>query len=429
MLKLKVAVTRMFLAGALSLALPAASTAAPRPALGATGAAKNPTALYDPGPGRTLLLIGQTYQQEFAGYVAGFGKAPAGSSHYGELYSGRINQGDDGKGMTHLGAVRQAYPCAYALVAISWKDNPDLSDHPIDACGRDFPGRRIYQVSRDISGGRYDGAIDSLAAIMRDNPSLRFLVRIEYEVSRYLFSWKDASRCPVAGVGVDFNDKTLIDDGAYRDAYNHIAARIRGKDGIGNVAFVFHPVRGPEDAAALYPGPENVDYIALSMFNNDVCIGAPGCRDSLDANVAKVFAWAKATAGKPLMIAESAPQPPATASDAGFVDYLDRLLAATEKFDVRVLTYINSDWNAHGWDARYWGDTRLETRPAVKAYWQKRVVEGARYVQYGCQVSAVPAQPQPSLSGSVVPTGARQAGGFRIEFQGRGYGLEGARKD
>lgn len=345
---------------------------------------------FDPGPGKTLLLIGQTFTSEFDGYVSGLGRAPAGSAHYGELYAGAINQGDDGRGLAHLRAVRGAWPCAYANVAISWKDNPDLSDHPRDACG-DFTGGRIYRVNLDIVRGRYDAALDSLAAVMRASPSLRFLVRIEYEVGRYLFTWKDASRCPPTGASLDFSDTARFDPEAYRKAFNHVARRLRDHSKVTNAAFVYHPVRGFEDALALYPGPGYVDFIALSLFNHDLCVGAEWCApaDTLDPNARKVLEWGRTVAHKPLMIAEAAPQPPATSSDAGFTAWLDRLLRTVEGQDVRVLSYINSDWTAHGWDARYWGDSRLEARPAVKSWWQARVLDNPRYVHYGCEATGV----------------------------------------
>lgn len=346
-------------------------------------------ARYDPGPGKTILLVGQTFTGEFRDYVTGVGRAPAGSSHYGELYTGAINQGDDGKDLSHLRYVAATYPQAYAMVAISWKDNPDLSDHGPDACGG-FTGRRIHQVNRDIVRGRYDAEIDSFAAVMKRNPDIRFYLRIEYEVSRYLFSWKDLSRCPEAGKPVDFGDTTLIDNAAYRQAYNHVAHRIRVVDGVANADFVFHPVRGFEDAHDLYPGAEYVDFIALSLFNDDLCIATAWCKDSLDPNARKVLEWAGKTAGKPLMIAESAAQPPSTGSDAGMREYLSRLLGVVEEFDVRVLTYINSDWNAHGWDARYWGDSRVETRPAVKAFWKSQVLDDTRYLDYVSRLSPMP---------------------------------------
>jgi hypothetical protein len=348
-------------------------------------------AKYDPGPGRTVLLVGQTFTQEFKDYVTGVGRAPGGSSHYGELYTGAINQGDDGKDLAHLKYVQSAYPHAYAMIAISWKDNPDLSDHGPDACGG-YTGRRIYQVNRDIVQGRYDAKIDSFAAVMKRNPGIRFYLRIEYEVSRYLFSWKHLSRCPEAGKPVDFGDSALIDNAAYRQAYNHVARRIREVNAVANVDFVYHPVRGFEDAQDLYPGPEFVDFIALSLFNDDLCINTSWCKDSLDPNARKVLEWARKTAGKPIMIAESAAQPPSTQSDAGMRGYLSRLLGVVKEFDVRVLTYINSDWNAHGWDARYWGDSRVESRPEVKAFWKSEVLDNPRYLDYSSRLSPMPWQ-------------------------------------
>lgn len=51
---------------------------------------------FAPADGKTLVLIGQTYRAEYDNYINATNKAPAGSSHYAELYNGKINQGDDG---------------------------------------------------------------------------------------------------------------------------------------------------------------------------------------------------------------------------------------------------------------------------------------------------------------------------------------------
>ena len=76
----------------------------------------------------------------------------------------------------------------------------------------------------------------------------------------------------IAGINVfdKPSDFAELDPQAYINAYNHIANRIRNVNGVTNVDFVYHPVRGTNDTKYLYPGATFVDWVAFSVFNNDV---------------------------------------------------------------------------------------------------------------------------------------------------------------
>ena len=305
---------------------------------------------YDPGSGKTVLLIGQTWQQEFQDYVSGV-KPPAGSSHYGEIYSGEINQGNDAFGNGFLTYMNNTYPGAYALIAISIKDNPGAGGFG-----------DTYSALQAINSGNLDTQIDKIAQTFADHSNLKFYVRLGYEVSLYMFA-----------PGGDTQ--------AYINAYNRMAKRIRAI--AKNVDFVYHPVRGFNDTRDLYPGDEYVDFVGFSVFNNDICLECNGtfnCQGSqVDPNLQQSMDFAKQK-GKPIIIAESAVQSPAAASVSGFNDYLDRLFAVVENNDVRALAYINSDWNSHGWGPE-WGDSRVEKNSAVLSHWNS-YVNKPRYIHY-----------------------------------------------
>lgn len=317
----------------------------------------NPGNGFSPGSGKTLLLIGQTFQNEFQEYVNGTGIAPAGSSHYGELYSGTINQGDDSNNHAYLKWINSNYPNAYVQVAMSIKDNPASGGYSNDPQG-------VYNALIDVTNGKWDNSIDNFAKTFKSYPNLKFMLRIGYEVNTYFFN-----------------------STAYKNAYNYIANRIRNVNRTNNVEFIYHPVRGFEDVQGLYPGNQYVDWIAFSAFNHDVCMETleadgrivPNGSGVIDSNFKKSIEWAKER--KPVMIAESAFQTPGGGqTPENFKIYLDRLFNIVENYDLQGLVYINSDWHAHNWSLP-WGDSRVEINETVKNYWLQRV-NNSRYIHY-----------------------------------------------
>jgi hypothetical protein len=344
-----------------------------------------------PTSGQTYLNIGQTYEAEYQAFVAGSGQVPAGSSHYGQIYTGAIDQGDDGDHGQFLSWMGATYPHAAVEVAISIKDNPA-------AGGYGTAPNAVYLACKDIAAGKWDAQIDSLAGMFKSYPGTIFRVRLDYEVSMGLMAnatttpWIDIlNKYSAQGINILENPSQApeIDLSAYIGAFNHMANRMRVIDGASNLQFVYHPVRDPGDCMNMYPGDSYVDWIGFSVFNNDVCLDTlnadgsvtPNCAGmTIDANLKTCIAWAQAKQ-KQLMVAESAFQVPSTGqTTSNFETYLDRLFTLVETYDFRGLTYIDSNWTAHAW-TRPWGDSRIEQDPAVLTWWKART-SAARYVFY-----------------------------------------------
>ena len=355
-------------------------------------------AQYDPGPGKTISLIGQTFQQEYLDYANGTGLTPAGSSHYATFFLGAIEQGDDDPNSRFLDFVIDNNLGEYALVALSLKDNTAAGGYGqmVDDQGPNFNANAIWEALRDVTSGRWDSQIDAFANILSSRPNTKFYLRIGYETSIMLFA-NQSERYVIdvvngyanQGINAFENADTIPewDLDAYPDAYNYIADRIRRVGGVSNVDFVYHPVRGFWDAFWLYPGGSFVDWVALSVFNNDVCLpvgSTTNCSgQSVDPNLQQVLDWARGTLGKPLMIAEATAQVPAANTSGGFNDYLNRLHNLVVANDVRVLAYINSDWPAHGWPPDIWGDSRVEARGSSVLNTYLNLFGSSRYIHFG----------------------------------------------
>lgn len=366
---------------------------------------------FAPEAGKTLLMIGQTYINEYEGYVNAVHRAPAGSSHYGEIYTGTINQGDDANNEAFLDYMETNYPLAYCEVAISIKDDP--------AAGGYSGPNAVWQACKDIAAGKWDTQIDQIASDLKNRPSLKFLLRIGYEVSLDMFANQTTTnfidilnKYNSQGINALENANQIpeFDLHAYPDAFNYIAKRIREYNGVTNVNFIYHPVRGFGDAKWLYPGDAYVDWFGLSIFNHDVCWptweGAnppfENCPESqsMDANVKQCLSWAKDSIHKPIIIAESAVQADTIHQNtAAFADgYLQKVYDLIDTFDIRAWVYINSDWVAHGWGS-VWGDSRVEKNPQIVQFWTNEVFK-PRYIHYPNRVItgsssglSAPAQP------------------------------------
>ncbi len=345
---------------------------------------------YDPGPGKTIIIIGQTYKSEYQSYVTGIGKAPGGSSHYGELYHHTLNLGDDTQDAAYLKWISATYPKAYAVIAISIKDNP--------AKGGYSGENAVWQACRDILTGKWDTNLTGLANGFKAQPNIRFFVRIGYEVSIPMFANKTNQNIIAIfdkynALGINALERAdeieEFDLDTYRNAFKYVADLFK-RNGVTNCAYVFHPVRGFYDAKWLYPGDDVTDWVGISVFNGDICcktLEANGqllencpASQKVDTNLEKLLDWAKDSLQKPIMIAESAVQQPNSNTTAGVKDYLDRVIYLVENWDIRCWTYINSDWPGHSWTPP-WGESRLEVNGEVKNYWLSEVNK-PRYLHY-----------------------------------------------
>lgn len=385
-------------------------------------------AQFDPGPGKTRLIVGQTFQDEYTGYIDGTGLTPQGSSHYATFYLGRIEQGDDDPNSAFLDWVIQNQLGDHALVALSFKDNTFAGGYGqmTDNTGNQFNPNAIWDAMNDVATGRWDAQIDSFATLMKNRPNTKFYVRIGYEVSLLLFAYQGneyvidwLNRMANSGVNVFENPDAVanLDRGAYIDAFNYVAHRLRIVNGVNNVDFVYHPVRGFNDTRWLYPGDQYVDWVAFSVFNNDICIEVNGtfnCQGQMvDPNLDQAVKFAQSH-DKPIMVAESAVQAPASNSNAGFIDYLNRLDNFVKTYDVRFLAYINSNWPSHGWGPE-WGDSRVEARGNVLNHWRATFGAGTRYLHGDSGEPPPPPPPQDGELQNGVPVSGVSAAGAEWE--------------
>jgi hypothetical protein len=225
--------TRHFLVGA-GLALAAITSC------GTAGATS-----FAPATGK-LFLVGQSNKAAWDNWVT-MGAEPNGASVYYEVRSAAFN-----KGLGNLPIHQQfadfvgAKQNKFIQVGVSWKDNPPGWD------GNDATHAAASQAATlALAGGTYLSNFDNLINYINAHGGTKFLIRVDYEVSS-AFHCTDAS-CS-----------------SYKNAFNTIAAYMRGKNTASNIAFVYHPVRGEFDK--LYPGDTNVDWIGLSTFNHELCM-------------------------------------------------------------------------------------------------------------------------------------------------------------
>ena len=222
---------------------------------------------FDPGAGKTRMLIGQTFQSEYDGYRNGTGLTPQGSSHYATFYLGAIEQGDDNPNSQFIDYVRSIQDNNHALVALSFKDNTAAGGYgQMTDDSQPLNTNAVWDALTDTKNGSWDSQIDAFAQTMASRPDTRFYLRIGYEVSLLLFAYKNGNQYVVdwlnqqanAGINVFDNPDAIaaFDRQAYIDAYNYVANRIRNVNGVSNVDFVYHPVRGYNDTRWLYPGSQ-----------------------------------------------------------------------------------------------------------------------------------------------------------------------------
>jgi hypothetical protein len=326
---------------------------------------------FAPELGKTALLIGQSGRRAHVDYVLGTASVPAGGSVYAELYNGKLLSFEQQAFVDYLAREQ---PGSLVEVGLSWKDNRVGAGYCDMADAACVAGGGAVEPELDIVAGKYDAALTHFAGLLKAYPSLKFLVRVDYEVSPNLHCLpSDKEACP-----------------AYRDAFRYVRKALR-EAGADNTAFVFHPTRGW--ARQMYPGADVTDWIAFSVFNHDLCLPTPegkngGCTAGahLDQNLAADLAWA-AEQGKPILIAEATVQKPSDGSASGFNDYLSRLLEIVERYpQVRGLTYINIKWAGgwiygEDWSTGAFGDVdaRLAHFPETRAFFCDKLSSG-RYL-------------------------------------------------
>ncbi|XVU27969.1 hypothetical protein ACQPZJ_13255 [Actinoplanes sp. CA-054009] len=191
--------------------------------------------------GGRSLFIGQSTKASWDDYTS-FAASPSGGSVYYEVKSGTwVNTGhrDYATFLARQGKAIQ--------VGISWKDNPP------GFTGGDEQAKaaRSRQVTAELAAGAYAAQFDTLIAFINAYPQATFDLRLDYEVSSF-YHCTDAS-CS-----------------SYKNAFARIRALIDSRKRQGNVAYVFHPVRGEYEQ--MYPGDAAVDWIGVSVFAHELCL-------------------------------------------------------------------------------------------------------------------------------------------------------------
>lgn len=296
-----------------------------------------------PMPNRTLVAIGQDLSS-VEHYAAAFG-APAVVSAYTAIDTlrGLGEPVDYGGGVQHAAALLDAFPGASLLLA-------------------------VYAVGElaNVTSGLLDHRIDELGG------------------------WIARARVPVyVRFGYECDNPTnWYEPEAFVAAFRYFVTRLRER-GVPNVAHVWHPwgfePAGGRDVLSWWPGGEYVDWVGLSAFQQ-LFTGETRHMEAV-ATIAK-------THGLPLMICEATPfgglvprpgsaPPPANATGERRVPAADTwhswfvpLLAFVRAHDVRLLAYIDCDWEAQPmWTGGGWGDTRIEAEPTHSRLWRQLLGE------------------------------------------------------
>ena len=323
-----------------------------------------PHALFEPPPGKRLLIVGQDLgaiggfkPPNNQGYVDCMGTVPSGVTTYLSLPALR---GMETQINTGTGDV-----CAQSIV-----ENPRYA-HSVLAIGLYF-----VDQEKQVAEGALDAPLQRLARwIKRSNRPI--FLRIGYEFDG---SWNH------------------YDPVHYKEAFRHIVTLLR-QEQVTNCATVWQgaasPVNGQHgDIALWYPGDDCVDWVGYSWF-----LSSPRQIELTD----KLVQFAREHQ-KPVMVCESAPQgydlarltqrkitvplpdaltgrdkKPKTPEQiwsewyVPFFDYLEK-----NRDVIKVVAYINVNWDAQlmwGFPYRqgYWGDSRVQANPVIRQKWLETV--------------------------------------------------------
>ncbi len=323
------------------------------------------TSDHNPTPNRRILAIGQD-NDSIADYVNVFGykNSVRGVSAYIDLYLNGLEIDEfNGSGNNNIQKLVQLYPNAALVVAI-----------------------RAQNMLELINRGELDANIDRILKILMSYNRPVFL-RFGYE-----FDGPWNAYDPVAFVA----------------AWRRLANRLDALGGRNKIALVWHSgtqchfgrVKTYKNYpfTAWYPGDEFVDGVAVSFFTpgaiSDSELRGGTCSVANEA-IDQVAAFAKSKK-KFLMIAEATPQGYSikdltwkhryggnfsttigvTANEIQI--WFDRFFDWIQKNDVRVIAYINTDWNSQKMYTEpmttdYWGSSRVQDNLKIKEMWQNKL--------------------------------------------------------
>jgi len=186
-----------------------------------------------------------------------------------------------------------------------------------------------------------------------------------------LAKWMKNTGCPIYfRIGYEFDlPQNGYDPQKYKEAYRYIVDHLRS-DGVVNVTYVWHSasmIVPHGNFMDWYPGDDYVDWFAVSIF------------DPMQIATAEKFFTIAREHKKSLMIAESAPA--GLFSTHAKMEWYRHYFDFIRNDDVKVVSYINSDWNAYPlFQSMNWGDSRIEKDPEIKKMWVLEM--GKNYIQY-----------------------------------------------
>lgn len=265
------------------------------------------------------------------------------------------------------------------------------------AIGLDMAAEPYDGAIKDISAGKFDAEIDQLGKFIQAT-NKTVLLRIGYEFDG---AWNSAYS----------NRKN------YRRTWQYVVDRLRN-NGVKNVKFVWQASTSPiddiidagyENIEKWYPGDDYVDWMGTSWFvmpdRIPPAVAEGGYRVPKTGRALhdELIEFAEER-GKPVMVAELSPQGfdllegtrrnisylwdgPIAKGEIKmdntqiwmswfrpFLDYMD------QNEGIVAVSYINTDWDSQPmwsdpYENGYWGDSRLETNPAIAQAWTQRIEE------------------------------------------------------
>ena len=330
------------------------------------------------------LIIGQDYWsiRNYTAYYHSDNPHPFGLASYTALdginghLTGLWSPINYGSGVEWVGGLHEAYPASALQL-----------------------GLYLVDAEERTANGELDAEIDFLAEFLREFKNSVYL-RIGYEFDSKENHYDAPKYIAAFRRIVDrIRGLTTVADGSPQSASSSL-----GPTGASNVAFVWHAAAfEPRDKMSIedwFPGEDYVDWCGVSLFQQPY-----DCKEEFTFEGCMEYAQTMAKFCKqkeiPLMIAESTPfggivtaeqakKDPRAENGAGYigstwVGWFTTVLHFIDRFDVRLWTYINCDWDsqpmwrknrAHG---QHWGDTRVQTHSDVATQWRNEVLKNKKF--------------------------------------------------
>ncbi|MFF3597092.1 glycoside hydrolase family 26 protein [Kitasatospora indigofera] len=398
-----------------------------------------------PADGKILSIMGQDsdtlaqYKTDVVDKASLNAPRPGGVTLYTNLVlggspeplAGIVGPADWGAGRVDFNSTLAQYPGSALAVGLYLSDaTSGCNNQPLRAI--------IGRADADVTAG---------------SPSL--ITQYRAKVDQMVNSLKGYNRPVYLRIGYEFDGPwNCYSADFYKQAFVYIKGRIDAL-GAANVATVWqsaawplnantdHPewnyvVTDPNHFNAWYPGDQYVDWVALSSFYGAGSLGTQwGCSsyDTAPGGLQnRVLDFARSH-GKPVMIAESAPQGYQTGAHTKSCIFKKNKTAATgqtiwnewyapyfawinqNRDVVRAAAYINTDWDSQtlwqcadgasaggaGCSNGYWGDSRIQADPTVLANFLGEI-RGGQWVNGSGSTpppaTGSPAPPSPSASPS-----------------------------